>query len=568
MSPMRFSSQARNIIKLLPGTLISLKVFLWTYPISVSLAAFLASNKVSGFNDFVTWVIIGFSAHTAMLPFVIYAREQVKLSMQIALVLAMGMTRGAVLVLLPPILGVQDSLSPLARIANSIVAVFYWFQVGSIIVEYGSKFKTRIKEFIQALLEKNIVNLPIPTAEKSNEIIAIISHLQEKIVKVVGSQPSRSTIIKASAEIDRLVAEHIRPLSKSSWRDGELTWMRAGFISVLRRTLDSKRIPVTGVILLTLPLALLTQSSRVGFLSSLVVLTIWISITIAADRIIYSKFSERDFLKANLIFLAAVAFIAYPVTFFFQIILPVTRDPSLSTMVLGYLISLMTQISLFVVSTLLVALYDDQEFTFEFLSDLIKRGELEDFLAKTKSGGGDERFAQYLHAEVQSQLLACKLLLLKAAESEFELFPPEITSQIIERMEKIKQPYQRPVSRIPSQRLDELKKSWSGLAEIIHDLPPEIGMQSADGDVISQLIEEAVVNSIRHGGAKEIYVSAKKLVNGIEVTVRDNGNLRPSSGASTGLGSILFDTFTKNWSRIRQGEETVVTFMIEEKQEN
>jgi hypothetical protein len=563
---MKFSREAKTIIKLLPKSLISMKVFLWTYPISIGLSVALAPDNVSGLSNSLLWLFIGFAAHTAMLPFVLYAKEHEKLYEQMLLVIAMGATRGAVLVLLPPILDLEDSLTALARIANSTVAVFYWFQAGSIIVEYGSTFRERIKDLVKELLEKNIVDLSTSAEKSSSELITVIGHLQKKILETVGSSPTKEEMVGASKEIDRLITEHIRPLSKSTWKDGELTWLRAGFFSVLRQTLTNNRIPVTGVILLTLPFAFLTQSSRVGLLSTFVVLSIWVPIAIFADRLIYKNQENANYLKLNLRFLASLVFIAYPITFFFQNVLPITRDPSLPAMIFGYFLSMATQLSLFVVSTLLVALYDDQEFAFEFIRDLIKRDELETFLAKTKEGGSGEKYAQYLHAEVQSQLLACKLLLLKAAESDFDLFPPEITNQIIERMEKIRQPYQRPASRIPAQRLSELSASWQGLAEISHDLPAELNELRSNSDVISQLIEEAVVNSIRHGGANKICVTASLQPMGVEVNVSDNGTMDPLTQSKSGLGSILFDTFAKRWSRVREGNATVVTFLVEDRQ--
>lgn len=564
MNVFKFSREAKSIVKLLPKSLISMKVFLWTYPISIGLAVTFAPENFSSFKDSLGWLFIGFAAHTAMLPFVIYARKVEKIPEQIFLLLAMGFTRGSALVLLPPILNLQDSLTPLARLANSTVAVFYWFQTGSIIVQYGSAFKSRIKELVKEVLEKKIVDMPSAARSTSNELMAIIGYVHERIIETVGSSPSKDEILKASKEIDSLINDHLRPLSQSTWRDGELTWIRAGFFAVLRRTLTSNKIPVAGVILLTLPFSVLTQSSRVGLISSLVVLTIWILMTLVADRLIYGNLKESDYLKANLKFLIAVVFFAYPATFFFQLMLPITRDGSIAVMVFGYVISIITQLGLFIASTLLVALYDDQAFAFEFLRDLIKRGELQEFLARTKEGSNDEHFAQYVHAEVQSQLLACKLLLLRAAESDFDLFPPEITAQILERMEKINKPYEKPVSRIPALRVEELKMSWHGLAEISHDLPIELSEITPNGDVISQLIEEAVVNAIRHGAASRIFISAVKRPNAVEVTVYDNGNLKEESDGKSGLGSILFSTFAKSWSRERRDGETLVTFLVED----
>ena len=129
-------------------------------------------------------------------------------------------------------------------------------------------------------------------------------------------------------------------------------------------------------------------------------------------------------------------------------------------------------------------------------------------------------------------------------------------------MEKISQPFDRPVARITSKRVDELANSWVGLASITSDLPAELDTLHPYSDIVSQLIEEAVVNSIRHGGAKEIRISAKFSGLDLKVRVSNDGVLGTASG-SRGLGSILFDTFSKEWSLTNEGGQTVLLFVID-----
>jgi signal transduction histidine kinase len=175
-------------------------------------------------------------------------------------------------------------------------------------------------------------------------------------------------------------------------------------------------------------------------------------------------------------------------------------------------------------------------------------------------------YAQYLHAEVQSQLLACKLLLLKAAETDFQLFPPEVTKQILDRMEKIKQPYQKPAARIPAKRLEELKASWAGLADITFDLEPELSELHSYSDVVSQLIEEAVVNSIRHGKASSISVASRVGDKEIEISIIDNGT-GTIGNTGSGLGTILFETFSSRWKLEKVSDKTTLTFAVERRAE-
>jgi hypothetical protein len=283
---------------------------------------------------------------------------------------------------------------------------------------------------------------------------------------------------------------------------------------------------------------------------------------VVLDRIILPKIStERGYAKVNLLFFGSLFILMYPVTFIVQSIIPFATPASQSAMVLGYLISAVSQSAFFIIGAMLFSIQKDQGFAFQFLSDIIKKGELEELLKQTQSGNLDTKFAQYVHAEVQSQLLACKLLLLKAAESDFELFPPEITKQIIDRMEKIQVPYMRPVARITSDRVNELSQSWLGLADISYSLSPELHQLQSYSDVTSQLIEEAIVNSIRHGNATKIHIESRVLGDLLEVVITDNGKLARDKSKG-GLGTILFNTFAKEWNVSDISGQTVMTFTI------
>ena len=288
----------------------------------------------------------------------------------------------------------------------------------------------------------------------------------------------------------------------------------------------------------------------------------WITLVVILDRFILPQVSiERGYAKLNLLFLASLIILMYPVTFTVQALLPFGTPTSQTAMVLGYLISSVTQTGFFLIGAMLFSIQSDQGFAFQFLSDIIKKGELEELLKQTQSGNLDSKFAQYMHAGVQSQLLACKLLLLKAAESDFELFPPEITKQIIDRMEKIKAPYLRPVARITSDRVRELSQSWLGLADISYSLSPDLHLLQSYSDITSQLIEEAVVNAIRHGNATKISIESRNLDDLLEVVITDNGKLE-SNKSKGGLGTILFNTFTEDWKVSDISGQTVLTFAI------
>ena len=566
MQKQNLKAQINEIVKLVPAQLTSFTVFKWTYPFSLILAVTTTATNIQGPGEYLKWLTIGFLAHTSMIPFVVYGKHHNSRFEQISLVVLMGAARGTTIGLLAPLFNLTDSMSLIVRIANTTFAVVYWFIAGSILVEYGVSFQRKVKLLLTEIIEKNFSGIPEAAQSSTHELTRVIAHLQARILDVIGGSPTKTDLEKASAEIDSLVQSHLRPLAQSQWRDGKLIWIRAGIFSTLRQTLSAQKIPVVAVILLTFPFAAVTQSSRMGLLSAALVLGIWIALVIISEKFIYrSQFSSTNVFQSNLYFLAIVIFFVYPTAFIINYSLPFLDHSPTLTMAQGYVLSAITQSSLFIIGALVVSLNNDQEFAFQFLSDVIAKGELDTLIQQTRSGNTDAQFAQYVHAEVQAQLLACKLLLLKAAQSEFELFPPEITRQIAERMEKIKQPYVRPAAQITAQRLLEISKAWSGLAEISYDLPSELSQLQPYSEVTSQLIEEGIINSIRHGKATKIAVKASKLLDLIEVSVTDNGKLEIISNKA-GLGSILFNTFAHNWSINSVGNKTVLTFTVSTKE--
>ncbi len=560
MTPAVSPTQAGAILKLLPKKFLSWTVYKWTLPLSLLLAVTSTAREIKSISGVFIWLCIGALGHLAMLPFVLYGRNK-DFGEQVLLLLLMGFVRGAVIGIFAPIFNVQDSLPVLVRAVNSMLAVFYWFQAGAIIVEYGSEFRNKLRLLLSEVLEKNIANFSTQAKESNNKVVEVIGFLQEKIVKTVGSSPSKEELRNASNEIDRLINDHIKPLSQSRWKDGELVWVRTGFFAVLRRTLSLNPIPVVAVILLTWPFTIVAQISRIGWAQTILVQLTWTSLALLLIRIVYRKVTQEQILRKNITFLIVLPSV-YFVTFLVQYNFPNGSDQSFADMFGGYLISAVSQIAFYLVGCLLLALRNDQEFVFQFIGDAIKAGELERLLEKTKSGNLDANYAQYLHAEVQSQLLACKLLLLKAAESDFSLFPPEITRQIVDRMERLKQPYEKPPARIPSQRLAELQRSWDGLAQLSYECTSEFDELHSYSDVTSQLIEEAVVNSIRHGKATEIQVSGSGSGDFITVQVRDNGSF--TGGKShRGLGTILFETFADSWQLEGGSNGSTLTFTVD-----
>ena len=563
MAKSRFQEKTENLLNLLPKKLITKDVYLATLPVTVFVTVFIIPLEINRPIEYVYWLAIGFSGHLAMLPFVIYGRDRQLLKEQVPLLLAMGFVRGLVIWLVQPLFGFEDQYTILVRAANSALFVFYIFQLLAIIYEFNYGLQRKVSRILEKMaLKKQQLDLRDPIVH-DNELVQLVAKLQDKITLEISEKPISSGVNESAKSIDNLVHEHIRPLSKSKWKDGEVKWLKLGFFHVLRRTMTLSPIPIFEIYLLTLPLALVNQISRYNFLTLVITQSIWLVVLLFLVKFIKFLFpSHKDnFFRQNLALVFSASLIVAPVIYFTNGLIPADLINSQNTIFSHIYASLMIAVIL-CASTLLVSLNIDQEKALSFLENQLDRNELTSHLESRVQSIRDSDYSKYLHNEVQSQLLACKLLLLKSAESDSQMFPPVVLTQIISRLEKIKQVPLREIGLTPSERMKELVHSWRGIAEIHLELPERFDEIASNSVEICQLMEEAVINSIRHGQAKMVEISISFLDDQIIGVIFDDGVFVETKNGG-GLGTILFDTFTKHWEIKSEGKGTTLRFSLE-----
>ena len=563
MAKSRFQEKTENLLNLLPKKLITKDVYLATLPVTVFVTVFIIPLEINRPIEYVYWLAIGFSGHLAMLPFVIYGRDRQLLKEQVPLLLAMGFVRGLVIWLVQPLFGFEDQYTILVRAANSALFVFYIFQLLAIIYEFNYGLQRKVSRILEKMaLKKQQLDLRDPIVH-DNELVQLVAKLQDKITLEISEKPISSVVNESAKSIDNLVHEHIRPLSKSKWKDGEVKWLKLGFFHVLRRTMTLSPIPIFEIYLLTLPLALVNQISRYNFSTLVITQSIWLVVLLFLVKFIKFLFpSHKDnFFRQNLALVFSASLIVAPVIYFTNGLIPADLINSQNTIFSHIYASLMIAVIL-CASTLLVSLNIDQEKALSFLENQLDRNELTSHLESRVQSIRDSDYSKYLHNEVQSQLLACKLLLLKSAESDSQMFPPVVLTQIISRLEKIKQVPLREIGLTPSERMKELVHSWRGIAEIHLELPERFDEIASNSVEICQLMEEAVINSIRHGQAKMVEISISFLDDQIIGVIFDDGVFVETKNGG-GLGTILFDTFTKHWEIKSEGEGTTLRFSLE-----
>lgn len=540
------------ILALIPVRIITWKAYWALAPFSVLSVCVFVQQEFTTESAFLSWLAIGFLSHASMAPFVIYAHGKFARRTHFILSACMGAARGASIGLLAPILLVQDPISLISRTFNSSLTVFYALIITGIIFSVWAGFERDLRTLLSDAIndrkiEPSLTSLSPTGPQHDSNIQELLSKLSFSLSQAKEEGGSVYTLTEQANAIDKLIKDHIRPHSAKRWRESELIWPKIQIQNVLYRSLVRTPAPVISVLILMLPLSLTGHIAREGFLHGCIGQVLGFTLTIAMlllSRLVTRRFSQTV-ATSNLLFMVFFIFLQAPILVALGWMWPTTNAySSVSTVQVSYA-TMLTFIALIGIAAITLTVRSTRNDALNLLRDSISTQAMERMISGSVASTSKSDYAQYLHAEVQSQLLACKLLLLKAAESDFQLFSPEVTQKVVKRIELLNTPFERRPIRIPAERLKEMAATWKGLARIHFDFPTEFEKISSNGEVISQLIEESIVNAIRHGKAKNIRVTATIESGTCFMKIQDDGKFK--STKSQGLGSTLFEVFAPDW---------------------
>jgi signal transduction histidine kinase len=152
---------------------------------------------------------------------------------------------------------------------------------------------------------------------------------------------------------------------------------------------------------------------------------------------------------------------------------------------------------------------------------------------------GERHLASYLHNSLQSELLAIAGQLEDAANSNDREKSAEILQRVSSLISRSFIDDFQKFAESPLERLETVRKSWSGILEIEIDIPEVALAFPARNASLVQTIEEFAANSFRHGKATKITVIASENSVGLHLTLKSNGSKKVST--KRGLGSEWLD---------------------------
>ena len=413
-------------------------------------------------------------------------------------------------------------------------------------------FRITVRADIKGVLEESMLQktdlAQSRLAQSQNSLIEKIIEIQKKLTLAAGTTVTRQSLQEQAREIDLLIRNHVRPLSHSEWRKGELVQVPGGFRSVLQSALSKRLIPVLGVSFFAIPFYFKYSTLASGFLqATYIVFTFNLFVALAwlwSHR--SPQFGQATIFRKNRAFFAFLFFFVFPINTALELISPfgdaLLEDSIRQNFLLYFFLTLFC-----LLAVLSLQLIQEEKSAISMIRSELKSQNPSASPVGQQTNVESLNYAQYLHAEVHSQLLGCKLLLLKSAESESPQFTPEMLHLINQKLQALARPYSPSVAKTPSERIREFFSSWSGIVRIESLISSAIDETGESGTHAAQIIEESVVNAVRHGQATEIRVVLEVIADQITISISNNGSFTESNSGS-GLGSLLFDTFTSEWS--------------------
>lgn len=162
--------------------------------------------------------------------------------------------------------------------------------------------------------------------------------------------------------------------------------------------------------------------------------------------------------------------------------------------------------------------------------------------------------AHELHGGAQARLFACALALESAADNGDV---SELNRALATTREALLTPMSSPQL---DPDLDEAILAattvWKGLCEVRLHREPGVE-EGADPTMVRRIVDEALVNAVRHGGARRVEVVLAPASRGwLRLEISDDGTPGPS-GSRRGLGSSILDLATAGrWGRVSDDHGT------------
>jgi signal transduction histidine kinase len=382
-------------------------------------------------------------------------------------------------------------------------------------------------------------------SEIAEQVAQMTSPVRSKLAKLSEGSFTDAQVREAVADLQQVVKEQIRPLSHRLWFDRTSHLLRFKISNLLLDAFKSDETPIIFFTILTTLSMFVGSTVSMGINRGVVISLIFAFST-------YTLFTLEKFLlkikKSEIKFIHPIFLLLVPTVpiVLTHIYFNFSEIDSWSAYANVGVAGSIFITAIFV--TMITQSLIDRAKIIDILTSQITSGYVEEHLNSIARMAEDSEIASYLHSSLQSELTAVALKLDQAVRSGTR----EEVKNIIQYAQII---IERDLTinfhageNSPLERINALLNAWQGIAEIKINLS---GIELCETQVvtdISQIIEEAVSDSVRFGNANTISINGSASPDHYYFIVSDNGSSKDQGGS--GLGTILLDEIAPNlWRR-------------------
>ena len=540
---------------------LSQKAFLIFFPFGVLGVAIIIPLKDVSITERFNWFLIGLIAQTVMAIMVfifswIYQRffkgSKFSILYVIVALFISGAVRGLAIGESAPLVDLADPIAPLVRAINSGITAIIWMGIIGLMLEAQASYIREYQDLYQRFLMLKSGRLPDGRAlnsgrlsEIAEQVAQMTSPVRSKLAKLSEGSFTDAQVREAVADLQQVVKEQIRPLSHRLWFDRTSHLLRFKISNLLLDAFKSDETPIIFFTILTTLSMFVGSTVSMGINRGVVISLIFAFST-------YTLFTLEKFLlkikKSEIKFIHPIFLLLVPTVpiVLTHVYFNFSEIDSWSAYANVGVAGSIFITAIFV--TMITQSLIDRAKIIDILTSQITSGYVEEHLNSIARMAEDSEIASYLHSSLQSELTAVALKLDQAVRSGTR----EEVKNIIQYAQII---IERDLTTnfhagedSPLERINALLNAWQGIAEIKINLS---GIELCETQVvtdISQIIEEAVSDSVRFGNANIISINGSASPDHYYFIVSDNGSTKDQGGS--GLGTILLDEIAPNlWRR-------------------
>lgn len=529
------------------------KYLLYTFPLNVLVVLFAIAPRHLSLDNSLQWLAIATISHIAMVPFFLInidaTSEKALRKQEILILICAGITRGFVILAGTNFYNLPGTHPAFLRPLNSAITVPLWFFAMHYILDtrklYYRKFQETYVAFVNKLVDEfsqsNESRLDHESIEQ--ELNETLEPLRLTLESIAGRELSSQDLEEESRFISNFIDERIRPLSHKMWDQPKIVPPKVSFLSLIKLSLFELKLPLGWLLIPTFIYQLVGATTIFGIYQASIRSSIGL-IILGVISLLYNLLYVKKYLSETILnSITLLLCLVLPNILMRQVFYPFVHPRSSFGL---EFVNLLWYATILIASSIAIGFHKYQERILGVFDLYLLDENYSDRHAHL-SHLHQQKFARYIHADIQSALVASSIELNRAAESgntELGKAAIERAAQLLRRNHR---QYAVGDAVDPKMKLQEIVRAWNGIASISVNGFDAILVSAHTAILVCEILEELVANSVRHGQAEEILVAVTTRDRKVEVTFIDDGLLNTST--HRGLGTRILDQKASTWSK-------------------